>query len=108
MANANFFWETQRNLYSTDLRWGFAFVETQTLCFASGVRQILAFLDTNMLVSPTQIFTLGEPTNAKICIGPNASNFASQWNIGFNGSLSKPLSYFCTVYTISDYDGRLK
>ena len=35
---------TQRNLYSTGWRWGFALGETQ----------ILAFSDTNMLVSPTQ------------------------------------------------------
>ena len=36
--------KTQRNLYSTGWRWG----------FASGETQILAFSDTNMLVSPTQ------------------------------------------------------
>ena len=35
---------TQCNLYSTGWRWG----------FASGETQILAFSDTNMLVSPTQ------------------------------------------------------
>ena len=56
------------------MHWGF--VLGQTLCFASGVRQTLAFLDTNMLVSPTQVFTLGEPPSAKI-------SFASQCNIGF-------------------------
>ena len=43
--------------------------------------QIPAFLDTNMLVSPTRIFALGEPPNAKICVGPNDSSFASQWNM---------------------------
>ena len=35
---------TQRNLYFTGWRWGFALGETQ----------ILAFSDTNMLVSPTK------------------------------------------------------
>ena len=47
----NFAFGTQRNLYSTDLRWGFALGETQILGLASGV---LALLDTNMLVSPTR------------------------------------------------------
>ena len=46
---------TQRNLYSTDLCWGFAL----------GVTQVLAFIDTK----PMQ--------------GPNANDFASQWSIGF-------------------------
>ena len=54
----------------------------QTLCFALGVTQILVLLDTNMLISPMQIFALGELPNAKIQVGPNASSFASQWNIG--------------------------
>ena len=45
---------TQRNLYSTDLHWGFALGVTQILGLTSGVRHIFAFLDTNMLVSPTQ------------------------------------------------------
>ena len=45
---------TQRNLYSTGWRWGFASGETQILCFASGETQILAFSDTNMLVYLTQ------------------------------------------------------
>ena len=61
---------TQRNLYSTDLRLGFASGVTQILGLASGV---FAFLDTNMLVSPTQnsgIGGLGQrkaPTQ-RICI----------------------------------------
>ena len=38
------------NLYSIDLRWGLASDVTQIVCFALGVRQILAFLDPNMLV----------------------------------------------------------
>ena len=42
---------TQRNLYSTDSRWGFALGVARIFKFASGVRQILALLDTNMLVS---------------------------------------------------------
>ena len=33
---------------------GFCVGVTQILCFALGVMQILAFLDTNMLVSPTR------------------------------------------------------
>ena len=41
---------TQHNLYSTDLRLGFALGVTQILGLASGVRQIFAFVDTNMLV----------------------------------------------------------
>ena len=50
---------TQRNLYSTDLRWGFALGETQILGLASGVMQIFMFLDTNMLVYPTQNYSVG-------------------------------------------------
>ena len=41
---------TQCNLYSTDLRWGVASGVMQILGLASGETQILAFLDTNMLV----------------------------------------------------------
>ena len=37
----------------------------------------------DILVSLTQIFSLGESPNAKIRVGPNASSFASLWNIGF-------------------------
>ena len=55
---------TQRNLYSIGLLWGFALGVRQILCFASGVRQNLAFLDTNMLVYPTQNFALGVLSNA--------------------------------------------
>ena len=44
----------QRNLYYTDLRWGFELGKTQTLGLASGETQIFAFLDTNMLVYPMQ------------------------------------------------------
>ena len=46
--------ETQRNLYSTDVRRGFAFGEMQILDLVSGETQIFALLDTNMLVYPTQ------------------------------------------------------
>ena len=49
----NFALLTQRNLYSTDLRW----------VFTLGVTQILAFLDTDMLVYPKQNFALG------VCVG---------------------------------------
>ena len=51
--------KTQRNLYSTDWRWGFAWGIMQVLAFVLGVTQVLAFLDTNMLVFPT----------LKICMG---------------------------------------
>ena len=47
----------QCNLYSTDLRWGFAL--GVILGFALGVTQILTFLDTNMLVSPMRISGVG-------------------------------------------------
>ena len=60
---------TQRNLYSTDLCWGFVLGVMQILAFALGVMQILVFLDTNKLGS-------------KPMRGPNASVFALQWNIG--------------------------
>ena len=42
----------QRNLYSIDWHWCLAIGLTQILGLASGVTQIFAFLDTNMLVSP--------------------------------------------------------
>ena len=50
---------TQRNLYSTDLRWNFALGVMQILTFTLGITQILAFLDTNMLVFPTLILAFG-------------------------------------------------
>ena len=56
---------------------------TQILCFALGVIQNLAFLGTNMLVSPKRTFALGQAPNAKIGVSPNATSFASKWNIGF-------------------------
>ena len=50
--------------------------------FALGVTQILAFLDTNMLLNPLKKFTLGYyPTQI-----PNARSSALQWNIGFSFS----------------------
>ena len=77
----------QSNLNSIGLRWGFALGVTQILCFALGVMQILVFLDTNMLVYPTQNFVLG----LKPAQGPNASVFASQWNIGTQRGHPGPL-----------------
>ena len=50
---------TQHNLYSTDLCLGFASGVTEILGLASGVKQIFLFLDTNMLVSPTQTSGVG-------------------------------------------------
>ena len=49
----------QPNLYSIGSLWGFALGETQFLCFAWVVMQIIAFLDTNMLVYPTQNCGIG-------------------------------------------------
>ena len=64
---------TQCNLYSTGLRLGFASGKTQLLGFAK---------DSNMLV----YFALGDAKvwrwGSKPTPGPNANNFASQWNIG--------------------------
>ena len=54
-----FAFETQRNLYSTDLRWGFALGEMQILGLVLEVTQIFAFFGTNMLVYPTQNFGVG-------------------------------------------------
>ena len=51
----NFAFGTQRNLYSTDSRWGFAL----------GVTQISVFSDTNMLVFPTRNFALKVLANAR-------------------------------------------
>ena len=60
-------WPTRKlcNLYSIG----------SSLGFTLGVMQILAFLDTNMLVSQTR--------NSRVSIDPQRENFASQWNIGF-------------------------
>ena len=43
---------TRCDLYSTCSHWGFALGETQISSFMLGVMQMLAYLDTNMLVSP--------------------------------------------------------
>ena len=74
---------TQRNLYSTGLRLGFASGKTQLLDFASGKTQIRGFA-----LAP-RYQHVGIP-NAKFwrrgycpTPNPNARNFASQWNIGF-------------------------
>ena len=48
---------------------------------ALGVTQILAFLDTNMLVYPMQNCGIGGLTQ-----GPNTNGFASQWNKGFRNN----------------------
>ena len=53
----------------------------QILGLALGITQILAFLDNNMLVYPTQNCGVGGLSQHK---DPNANGFASQWNIGFN------------------------
>ena len=68
---------TQCNLYSTGLRLGFESGKTQLLGFASGDAKVLSF-------------ALGD---AKV---PNASSFASQWNIGFN-PLSTHTNYCITI-----------
>ena len=77
---------TQRNLYFTDSCSGFALGVVEISALALGVMQILALLDTHMLLLPMQIFALGaDPTQS-----PNASRFASQWNIGL--TLLAPLT----------------
>ena len=48
--------------------------------FRIGVTQILAFLDTNVLVYPTQNFALGVLSYAN----PQCESFVLRWNIGFN------------------------
>ena len=65
---------SQRNLYSTGLRLGFASGKTQLLGFASGKTQ------TNY-AKHVGIFASGD---VKV---PNASSFALQWNIGFKLSV---------------------
>ena len=53
------------------------------MLFHVGVRQISGFLDTNMY-HQRKLFHWVSPPTRKICVGPNASRFASQWNIGLN------------------------
>ena len=65
---------TQGNLYSTELLLGFGFGVMQILGLASRVKQIFAFLDTNMLVSQTQNSGIGglgqrQAPTQKLCIG---------------------------------------
>ena len=50
---------TQRDVYSTCSRWGLAVGVTHILAFALGVTQILVFLDSNKLISPTQNSRVG-------------------------------------------------
>ena len=74
---------TQRNLYSTGLHLGFVSGKTQLLGFASGkTRKIQRYRDTNLLV----FFALGNAKVLSSALGdakvPDASSFASQWNIG--------------------------
>ena len=76
---------TQRNLYSTGLRLGFALGKTQLLGFSRVKREKFASpnaKDTNMLV----FFALGNANvwrwGSKPTPVPNANGFASQWNIG--------------------------
>ena len=46
----NFALGIRRNLYSTDWNWGFVLGVTKVLGLASGLTQIVTFLETNMLV----------------------------------------------------------
>ena len=64
---------TQRDLYSTCLLWGLALGVTQIFVFALGVTHIFAFLDTNMLVSPTRNSSIGgpdqhDPPTREVCV----------------------------------------
>ena len=69
---------TKRNLYFTDLRLDLALGVTQILGLASGVAHIFAYLDTNMLVSPTRNCSVGGLSQCRT----QRKCFASQWNIG--------------------------
>ena len=77
---------TQRNLYSTGLRLGFVSGKTQLLGFASGktrkicVIQHRRYQHVGILASGEAKVSSFASGNAKV---PNASSFASQWNIGF-------------------------
>ena len=68
--------KTQRHLYSTDWRWGLASGVTEILGLASGVTQILA-LGNAKIYQHVGIFW------RYLMPSPDASSFASQWNIGF-------------------------
>ena len=84
---------TQGKLYSTELRLGFAFGVMHILGLASGVKQIFAFLDTNMSVTQTQNSGIGDLGQRENC--------ALQWNIGF--PLSKgfdPLLIFNSINSV--------
>ena len=62
--------------YSIGSCWGFALGDNANFMFrVRGKANFSRFLDTNIR---TQIFAL------EICVGPNASSFALQWNIGLN------------------------
>ena len=93
---------TQRNLYSTGLRLGFASGKTQILGFASGV---FAFLDTNMLVS----FALGIAKvwrwGSKPTPVPNANGFALQWNIGFRSMNVCKIDTLHTIQRLTEPSG---
>ena len=54
------------------------------LGLASGLTQIFEFLDTNMLVSPTQNSGFRGLDQCK----PQREKFASQWNVGYRLSAS--------------------
>ena len=78
---------TQCHLYSTCLRWGLALEVTQ----------ILAFLNTNMFVSPTRLGSKPTPV-------PKASVFAPQWNIGLMIIMGiKPLPSKSNMYSGSGW-----
>ena len=71
---------TQRNLYSTDLRLGFALGITQILGLASGVIIFSRFFYTNMLVSPTRNSGVGGLDSRK------APNFAVEYRLNCNSN----------------------
>ena len=77
---------TQRNLYSTGLRLVFASGKMQLLVFASGkTRKNLRHL--HKRYQHVDIIASGDAKVLSFVLGdakvPNASSFASQWNIGF-------------------------
>ena len=62
------------------------------LVFALGITQILAFFDTNILVSPKGNCGVGGLSQRE---DPTQMVFASQWNIGL-----RPIANTICIYTV--------
>ena len=79
--------------------------ETQISGLVSGVKQIFAFLNNNMLVHLTQNCGIW---GSKPMQGPKANRFAPQWNIGFrvpvvNIVLRTDMGGLGSIYKILNY-----